>query len=71
VGRADQNRFLALRGGSDYNVQPQGQTPAQYLVTENTGLSGFPEALNDLYQVGSIVVLKLSTNWDTYENQIP
>jgi len=71
VGRADQNRLLALRGGSDYNVQPQGQTPAQYLVTENTGLTGFQEALNDLYQVGSIVVKKLSTNWDTYENQIP
>jgi purine nucleoside permease len=72
VHRADQNRLLALRGGSDYTVQPQGQTPAQFLANENSGgLSGFKEALNDLYQVASIVVRKLSSNWNTYENQIP
>ena len=72
VGRADQNRLLVLRGASDYTVQPQGETPAQFLAIENSGgLSGFQEALNDLYQVGSIVVLKLSTNWNTYANHVP
>jgi purine nucleoside permease len=72
VNRADQNRLMVLRGGSDYTVQPQGQTPAQFLAAENSGgLSGFQEALNDLYQVGSIVVIQLSTNWSTYVNQIP
>jgi purine nucleoside permease len=72
VGRADQNRLLVLRAASDYTVQPQGQTAAQFLASENSGgLSGFQEALNDVFQVGSIVVNKLSSNWRTYANQIP
>lgn len=72
VKRADQNRFMVLRGGSDYNVQAQGQTPAQYLAAFNSGgFSGFQEALNNLYQVGSIVVPHLSRNWDTCGNQTP
>jgi purine nucleoside permease len=63
---------VALRGGSDYTVQPQGQTPAQFLAAENSGgLSGFQEALNDLYQVGSIVVLQIANNWSTFMNQVP
>jgi purine nucleoside permease len=61
-----------LRSGSDYTIQPKGQTPAQFLAGENSGgLSGYLEALNDVYQVASIVVKKLSSNWSTYKNQIP
>jgi purine nucleoside permease len=72
AGRADQNRLLVLRAGSDYTVQPKDQTPAQFLASENSGgLSGFTEALNDLYLVGSIVVKNLSANWSSYANQIP
>ncbi len=72
AGRADQNRLLVLRAGSDYTVQPEDQTPAQFLASENSGsLSGFTEALNDLYLVGSIVVKNLSANWSSYANQIP
>ena len=72
AGRADQNRLLVLRGGSNYTIQPQGETPAQFLASQNSGgLSGFQEALTDLYQVGSIVVMQLSTKWNTYANQIP
>lgn len=72
AGRADLNRLLVLRSASDYTVQPQGLTPAQFLASENSGgLSGFQEALNDVYQVGSIVVKKLSSHWDIYANQIP
>jgi purine nucleoside permease len=55
----------------DYTVQPKGQNPAQFLKGENSrGLSSFQEALNDLYQVGRIVVVELSHDWNTYENQI-
>jgi purine nucleoside permease len=62
VGRADKTRLLALRGGSDYTIQPQGQTPAQFLAGENSGgLSGYQEALNDVYQVGSVVVKAISS----------
>jgi purine nucleoside permease len=72
AGRADQNRLLVLRSASDYTIQPKGQTPAQFLAGENAGgLSGYLEALNDVYQVASIVVKKLSSNWSTYKNQIP
>jgi purine nucleoside permease len=72
AGRADQNRLLVLRGGSNYTIQPEGETPAHFLASQNSGgLSGFQEALNDLYQVGSIVVMQLSINWNTYANQIP
>ena len=70
--RADDNRLLVLRGGSNYTVQPKGQSPAQFLKAENSGgLSSLQEAVNDLYQVGRIVVVELSHNWSTYKNQIP
>ena len=72
VHRADPNRLLVLRGGSNYTVQPKGQSPARFLQGENSsGLSSFQEALNDLYQVGRIVVVELSRNWGIYENRIP
>jgi purine nucleoside permease len=72
VHRADQNRLLVLRGGSDYTVQPQGQTAAEFLNSDNSGgLSGFQEALNNLYQVGSIVATELSTKWDRYSDETP
>jgi purine nucleoside permease len=72
VGRADKNRLLVLRSASDYTVQPRGKTPAQLLASDNSGgLSGFQESLNDVYQVGSIIVKTLSSNWPTYANQIP
>src|SRR5215469_6091949 len=72
VHRVDKNRILVLRAGSNYTVQPEGQTPAEFLKDKNSGgLSSLQQALNDLYQVGSIVVVKLSHNWDTYEHQVP
>jgi purine nucleoside permease len=72
VGRADRYRLLVLRSASDYTIQPQGQTPAEFLASENSGgLSGFVEALSDVYQVGSIVVKTISSNWSTCADRIP
>ncbi|HEX8800044.1 MAG TPA: purine nucleoside permease, partial [Terriglobales bacterium] len=72
VHRADLNRLLVLRGGSNYTVQPKGQNPAQFLKSENSsGLASMQEALNNLYQVGRIVLVELSHNWAIYENRIP
>ena len=72
VGRADQHRLLVLRSASDYTIQPEGQTPAEFLASENSGgLSGFVEALSDVYQVGSIVVKNISSHWDSYADRIP
>jgi purine nucleoside permease len=59
VGRADPSRELILR--SDYTVQPNNQTPAQFLFSENNGgLSGYTESLNDAYIVGGMVVKEIS-----------
>jgi purine nucleoside permease len=72
VHRADPNRLLVLRGGSNYTVQPKGKSPAQFLRDENSsGLSSLQEALNDLYQVGRIVVVELSHNWEIYKSRVP
>ena len=72
VGRADQHRLLVLRSASDYTVQPDGQTPAEFLAGEVSGaLSGFRESLNNVYEVGSIVVKKLSSDWNIDADQIP
>jgi purine nucleoside permease len=70
--RADVNRALVLRTASDYSVQPEGQTPAQFLASENGGgLTGFIESLNAAYQVASPVVNELATHWDNYADQPP
>ena len=72
AGKADPNRVMVLRAGSDFNFQPNGQTPAQYLAEENNfELSGFDEALYDVYLVGSTVVKQISNNWSVYSNTIP
>jgi purine nucleoside permease len=72
AGRADQNRLLVLRSGSDYTLEPDRQTPAEFLASEvSHSLAGFRESLNDLYQVGSVVVTELSRDWGTYGDQIP
>jgi purine nucleoside permease len=72
VRRADQNRLLILRGGSNYTVPPEGQTAEQFLRDQNSGgLSALHEVLNTIYQVGRVVVLELSHNWDAYENHVP
>ena len=72
VGRADQNRLLVLRSASDYTIQPEGETPAEFLASDNSGgLSGFVEALSDVYEIGSIVVKEISSNWDTYADHTP
>ena len=51
AGRADQNRLVVLRSGSNYTLQPNGKTSAEFLASEVSGdLSGFRESLNDVYQ---------------------
>jgi Purine nucleoside permease (NUP) len=57
--------MLVLRSASNYTVQAQGQTSSQFLAGKNSGgLSGYIEALNDAYQVGSMVAKELSAKWN-------
>jgi purine nucleoside permease len=69
----DLQRVMVLRSGSNFTVQPPGQTASQQLAGEAdaTGLSGFTESLNSTYETGSSVVDELSRNWELYRDHIP
>lgn len=71
VGRADKNRFMVLRAGSNYTMPPPGVPAADYLLGENEGYAGMTVALESLYRVGSKVVDEISGHWDKYEKAPP
>lgn len=71
IGRVDKSRFMVLRAGSNYTMQPPGQTAAQHLLSENKGYSGLNAAVESLYIVGSKVIDELLTHWDRYEKTVP
>ncbi len=73
VRAIDLNRVMVLRSGSDFTVQPPGQSAADFLSGEVnlTGLSGFTESLASSYEAGSPVVNELSANWRYYRSHIP
>ena len=71
IGRADKDRVLVLRAGSNYSMPPPGVAPADYLLRENEGYAGMAASLESLYRVGSKVVDELLTHWPRYEKTIP
>lgn len=71
IKRADKNRFMVLRAGSNYTMPPPGVTAADNLLHENEGFSGMRASLESLYTVGSKVVDELLAHWDRYEGTIP
>lgn len=72
AGRADFNRVLVLRAGSNHDMQPPGLTAAQSLVGENIGhYSAYIPSLEAAHAVGSRVVHALVADWPRYENEIP
>ena len=71
AGRVDKNRFMVLRGGSNYTMQPPGLSAAENLLKENEGYAGMEAALESLYLVGSTVIDELLTNWEVYESAVP
>lgn len=71
IGRADKNRLMVLRSGSNYSMPPKGYTAAQYLLRENEGYSGMRASLESLYIVGSKVIDELLAHWDRYEDRLP
>ncbi|KAG5735667.1 hypothetical protein E4T56_gene13881, partial [Termitomyces sp. T112] len=56
VGRADRNRVMVLRAGSNFTMPPKGIAPAESIARENGGYSGLTAALEALYVAGSKVV---------------
>lgn len=71
IGRADKQRFMVLRAGSNYTMPPPGVTAADYLLRENQGYAGMTAALESLYHVGSTVIDELGAHWDRYEKTVP
>ena len=71
IGRADRNRFMVLRAGSNYTVPPSGVTAAENLLAERKGYTGMTAALEALYRVGSTVIDELSSNWARWRDEIP
>ncbi|SFF86134.1 Purine nucleoside permease [Novosphingobium sp. CF614] len=71
IGRADRDRVLVLRAGSNYTMPPPGVDAASYLLRENEGYAGLQAAVENLYTVGSKVVDELLGHWDKYEFGTP
>ena len=71
IGRADLDRVMVLRAGSNYSMPPEGEDPAAYLLRENEGYAGLGAAVETLYIVGSKVIDELLGNWDRYATQTP
>lgn len=71
AGRVDKDRFMVLRTGSNYTVQPPGKTAAENLLGENEGYAGMQASLESLYLVGSMVLDEITGNWDVYETEVP
>ncbi|PNU06339.1 purine nucleoside permease [Novosphingobium guangzhouense] len=71
VGRADRDRVLVVRAGSNFTMPPPGVDAATYLLRENEGYAGLEAAVENLYTVGSKVVDELLGNWDRYKDATP
>ena len=71
INRVDKDRFLVLRTGSNYSMQPPGVSAAENLLRENDGYAGLSAAVESLHRVGAPVVHELLDNWSTYKTTLP
>ncbi|MFC0204068.1 purine nucleoside permease [Novosphingobium soli] len=71
IGRADRDRVLVLRAGSNFTMPPPGVDAATYLLRENEGYAGLEAAVENLYTVGSKVVDALLGDWNRYKDATP
>lgn len=71
IGKVDKDRFMVLRSGSNYTMQPPGKTAAENLLSESEGYAGMLASLESLYLVGGTVIDEITGNWDRYEDTIP
>lgn len=73
IGKVDKNRFMVLRTGSNYSMQPPGLTPLENLIMESgeNGYAGMQGALESAYLVGSTVVDNIVENWQCYRTKMP
>ena len=68
IGKVDFQRVLFLRTGSNFCMPHPGQTSAESMTEE---YSGMLPSLESAYLAGSKVVHELAGNWEKYESAIP
>jgi purine nucleoside permease len=72
AGRADWNRALVLRTGSNFDMQAPDETAEQSANRESHGgYTAYMPALESAYQVGSRVVRALLSDWQHNQESIP
>lgn len=71
VGKADVNRMMVLRTGSNFTMQSPDKTAAESLLQESEGYAGLEASLESAYIVGSRVVEEILANWDVYKDVVP
>lgn len=72
AGRADWNRAVLLRTGSNFDMQAPDETAEQSANREmHGGYTAYEPALESAYQVGSRLVKALIADWPKYEATIP
>jgi purine nucleoside permease len=72
AGRADLNRVLVLRTGSNFDLPPAGVSAAENLARTKLGTySAYIPALESAWRVGNTVVIELLRNWDKYRQSTP
>ena len=72
VGKVNKDRLLVLRTASNYTMPPPGKGAVENLLEEqHDSYAGLDAALENAYQVGSVVVDELLQNWDKYRDKTP
>ena len=72
TGRADWNRALVLRTGSNFDMQAPDETAEQSANREkHGGYTAYEPSLESAYQVGSRVVKALIADWQRDQETIP
>lgn len=71
LGKVDAKRLMVLRTGSNYAVQPAGETAAQSLSAEAMELSALQPSVDAAFLVGSRVVYEIADHWPRYRTAIP
>jgi purine nucleoside permease/predicted cupin superfamily sugar epimerase len=71
--KVDKSRFMVLRTGSNYSMQPPGLSPLENLQLESgeNGYAGMRSSLESAYLVGSQVVDSIVTNWSQFKTTMP
>ncbi|MDT0498121.1 purine nucleoside permease [Algiphilus sp. W345] len=65
-GKADFQRVMLLRTGSNFSMQPTGLSAADSLAREIDGFGAMGPAVEAHWRVGSPVVRELSEHWERY-----